>query len=178
MKKQIAFIAALAAIATIFACVSAHAQTNTPATFFTSAQSYLTEFNTNYTFSGVKLEMSTGYKQVTGVNAASFVDGQYNFANGLNIDASIQFSGVGSAINGAEAGIGYNVIQHYDCEVNAVLLGGYDNVRGDGVIEPGVTLKKKLTENTFAEIGMSLPVFFQGGFNSQPTFRVGTGFTF
>lgn len=161
-------------------CV-AHAQTNqvaTPQTFFTSAQAYLTSFNTNYSFTDITLEVSTGYKQVTGVNAASFLDAQYDFANGLNIGGSLQFSGVGSPINGFEAGLGYNLIRHYDASVNVQLLGGYDNVRKDGVIEPGVTLKKKLSPNTFAEIGASLPVFFSGGFNSQPTFRVGTGFTF
>ncbi|MDE2100810.1 MAG: hypothetical protein KGL39_26425 [Patescibacteria group bacterium] len=177
MKKQLTFLAILAAVAAIFSC-SAKAQTNTPATFFTSAESYLTSFNTNYTFDGVTLEMSTGYKQVTGINAASFVDAQYNFANGLNIDASIQFSGVGSPINAFQAGIGYNVIKHYDCEVNAVVLAGYDDVKSAGVYEPGLTLKKKLTPNTFAELGISLPIYSTGSFNRNPTFRVGTGFTF
>ena len=164
-------------------CVSlpAKAQTNevvTPQSFFTSAENYLTAFNTNYSFTDISLEISTGYKQVTGVNAASFLDGQYDFANGLNLGASLQFSGVGSAINGAEAGLGYNLIRHFDTAVNAQLLAGYDDVRADGVIEPGLTIKKKMTPNTFMEIGVSLPVFFGGHFNSQPTFRVGTGFTF
>lgn len=171
----------LAAVALFVISISAQAQTNsvvTPQSFFTSAENYLTDFNTNYSFENISLEVSTGYKQVTGVNAASFLDAQFDFANGLNLGASLQFSGVGSAINGAEAGLGYNLIRHFDTAVNAQLLAGYDNVRREGVIEPGLTIKKKMTPNTFMEIGMSLPIFFHEQFNSQPTFRVGTGFTF
>jgi len=174
---------ALAAVAAMVFTPAIKAQTNLPPvataqSFLTSAQQYLTAFNTDYTFTNVALEVTTGYKQVTGVNAASYLDAQYDFANGFNLDSSFQFSGVGSAFNAFEGGVGYNVIRHFDTEVNVVLLGGYDQVQKSGVIEPGLTLKKKMTVNTYTEIGLSLPVFFKGNFNSNPTFRAGVGFTF
>ncbi|MGH8023578.1 MAG: hypothetical protein ACRED1_08350, partial [Limisphaerales bacterium] len=92
----------------VMAAVQARAQTNdenlTIPTFYQSAVSYFTSFNTNYTFAGTSLELGTGYKQVTGVGAASVLDGQYNLplggasstiGNRLHIGASAQFSGVG-----------------------------------------------------------------------------------
>lgn len=165
--------------------VATQAQTSITNTIFGSVEAYFTSFNTNYTFTNTLLECSTGYKQVTGVNAANFIDGQVNLYKGLTLDASVQFSGVGSALNGGEAGIGYNVIQHYDTELNVSLLGGYDNTHksvkgelGADVVEPGFTVKKKLTSNTFAETGISLPIFTTGKFNNQPTIRIGVGFTY
>lgn len=162
--------------------VQAQSVTNT---IFGSVEAYFTSFNTNYTFTNTLLECSTGYKQVTGVNAANFVDGQVDLYKGLTLNASVQFSGVGSALNGGEAGIGYNVIQHYDTELNVSLLGGYDNTHksikgelGADVVEPGFSVKKKLTSNTFAETGISLPIFTTGKFNNQPTIRIGVGFTY
>lgn len=151
----------------------------TTQSFLNSAEIYFTSFNTNYNFTNITMEVSTGYKQVTGVNAASFLDAQYDLANGVNFGASFQFSGVGSAVNTFEAGIGYNIIRHYDTAVDVRLMGGYDTVVKAGVIEPGLTLKKKMTPNTFSEIGVSLPIYLNNStFNNNPTFWVGAGFTF
>ena len=179
-KSTLLKVSLLAAILAMGSITQATAQTNTPtvSSFFTSAEQYLTSQNTNFSFANVTCEFSTGYKQVTGVNAASFVDGQYDFSNGLNLGASLQFSGVGSPVNAAQASLGYNLIRQYDTALNAELLVGYDDYKASAVVEPAVTLKKKATANTFFEIGISLPVYTKGGFNSNPTFRIGTGFTF
>ena len=178
MKKIIAVIGIAFAAMVINSSAQTNLPTNQTIQFVDSLEGYLTSFNTNYTFTNVTVELTTGYKQVTGVNAASYLDGQYDLSDGLNFDVSLQFSGVGSAFNAYEAGIGYNIVRHYDTELNVVLLGGYDSVAKSGVIEPGVTLKKKMTVNTYTEVGISLPVFFKGSFNSNPTFRAGVGFTF
>jgi hypothetical protein len=125
-------IKSLVIVAALLAAVSIHAQTNAPATvpsFFTSAEQYLTSFNTNYTFTDVTFEAATGYKQVTGVGAASVVDAQYDI-NRFHIATAFQFSGVGSSINALEGGVGYDVIEYYDTVLEANLLAGYDwNVR-------------------------------------------------
>ena len=170
--KKLTIIVALS----ISALVS-QAQTNTPATFFTSVQDYFTSFNTNYVWTGVMFDAETGYKQVTGVNAASFATVNYHIGDSVEAVGNIQYSGIGSAINGGEIGIGY-AINHYDTRLTIDLLGGYDTGRGCGEVEPKLEAKKKLTVNTYASVGMSLPVFFKGGMNTQPTFWTGLGFSF
>lgn len=172
-------VATLLVVLLLLVGISAKAQTNvtTVPTFFGSVQAYFTSFNTNYLWTGVMFDAETGYKQVTGVNAASFADINYHIGDAFEAVGTIQYSGVGSAINGGEIGIGY-AINHYDTRLTADLLGGYDLNRACGEIEPKLEVKKKLTTNTYASVGMSLPIFFNGGFNSQPTFWTGLGFSF
>src|ERR1700676_4942798 len=76
-------------------------------TFFTSVQSYFTSFNTNYSWTNISFDAETGYKQVTGVNAASWAELNYHIGDSFEAVGVIQYSGVGSAINGGEIGIGY-----------------------------------------------------------------------
>lgn len=174
------------AVVSVCLAIGAHAQTNSPVqppSFFSTAQDYLTSFNPAFTWTNVSLEVSSGYKQVTGANAASVLDVGYdlntaNWLNGFSIQGTVQFSGVGSAINSGEAGIGYAIIRHFDTKVDLVLLGGYDGIKDGIVVEPGIFLKKKMTLNTFAETGFSLPVFDKGKFNSNPSIRAEVGFTF
>ena len=157
------------------------AQTNTAPVPLTSAsqsaENYFTTFNPAYTWTNLTLEASTGYKQVTGVNAASTLDVQYDFSR-WSLGADAQFSGVGSPVNALQIAGGYALIEHFDTKLEADFRAGYDwNVHG-AVIEPALFLKKKLTANTFAETGLSLPVYSQGTFNRNPTFYLETGFTF
>ena len=176
----------------VFACLAATAilttpapaaaqSTNTPAvstqqTFVETAQLYLTSQNTNFDFNDT-LEVATGYKQVTGANAASTLDAEFNIRTNINIGAALQFSGVGSPVNAFEVQGGYAVINRSDVKVEADLRAGYDwNVKA-AVFEPGIFLKKKATPNTFFEIGVSLPVYTRGTFNRNPTFFAETGFT-
>lgn len=170
--KKLVLMAALGTLVTV-----AYGQTNTPATFFTSVQDYFTSFNTNYKWSSEMFDAETGYKQVTGVNAASFATINYHIGDTVEAVGNIQYSGIGSAINGGEIGIGY-AINHYDTRLTFDLLGGYDVNRGSGEVEPKLEAKKKLTVNTYASVGMSLPIFFKGGMNTQPTFWTGLGFSF
>lgn len=168
-------LAAMAAL--IITASAAQAQTNTVPGFFGSVQSYFTQFNTNYVWTGIMFDAETGYKQVTGVNAASFASINYHIGDSVEAVGNIQYSGVGSAINSAELGIGY-AINHYDTRLTADLLGGYDNYQNSGVIEPKLEVKKKLTMNTYASVGISLPIYFSRQFNSNPTFWTGVGFSF
>jgi hypothetical protein len=180
MKPKFKFLIGIAVLglAMVAAPIAQAQSTNNVGTFFVSAEQYFTAFNTNYTFEGVTFEASTGYKQQIGVNAASYMTMQYDIGR-VNLGTSFLFSGVGSAVNEVEAQIGYAIVQHYDLEVDVNFLGGYSAWSSSGVIEPEIDLKKKLTPNTFAEIGMSMPQFLnQKEFNSSPTFKFGAGFTF
>lgn len=176
----------------LFAGCIAHAQTTPPpanpaTTFMSRVENYFTDINTNFTFAGVKLEMSSGYKQVTGANAASELYAQYNLTDNFDVMGNLQFSGLGSAINSVEAGPGYALINHFDLKLQADILVGWDSTKGnttgnDGqgalVIEPRLALKKKLTPNTFAETAISLPLYTIAKLNTQPSFYIGVGFTY
>jgi hypothetical protein len=180
MKKII--IIAVIGLAALLAGVTAQAQTstNTPSvsTFFTSAEDYLTSFNTNYTFSGVKIDFETGFKQVNGQPAASYASGNYYITANLEAGANITYFGAGSAINGGQASIGYALINHYDTRLTIDLGLGYDGISKTAVIEPRVEIKKKLSANYYASMGISLPIEFKQKFNSVPTFYTGVGFTY
>jgi len=72
----------------------------------------------------------------------------------------------------------YALISRYDTKLEGYIRVGYDwNVKG-GVAEPGILIKKKLTANTFADIGISLPVYTVGKLNRNPTLEIATGFTY
>lgn len=189
MKNQIKFLACLITVAACFYGCSAKAQTNSNPNFLQSAQDFFTHNNTNFTFSDCTVELSTGYKQVNGANAANELYGQINLGASKNFDVmlNIQFSGLGSAINAAELGFGYAVVNNHAIKVQADILAGWDATKGYAtgkpnqgslVIEPRLSLKKKLTLNTFAETAFSLPIYTIGKMNTQPSIYVGAGFTF
>jgi hypothetical protein len=180
MKTKLRKISRKLVIATVAAAIvlaASNSQAQSATNFLSSAWNYLTSVNTNWTWTNVTFEAATGYKQVTGVNAASVVDAQYDIQK-FNAGVSAQFSGVGSAINALEGQIGYDIIEYYDTKLEADLRAGYDwNVR-TAVIEPAAFLEKKMTQNTFTKIGLSLPVYFKGTFNRTPTVYAEAGFTY
>lgn len=179
MKNEIKYI--LAATVLLLCAGYSQAQTNAP-TFFNSLEGYFTSFNTNYDISAATIECDTGYKQVTGVGAANVLNLQYNVTLGgsdkFHIKSSDQFSGVGSAFNDAEVGIGYDLIQYYDTELEFNVLGGYSWTEHSAIIDPELEVKKLMTPNTYSGIGISLPFYPKGRFNNTPTFEIIAGFKF
>jgi hypothetical protein len=182
-KVESLFLAA-GVVAAVELASSAGAQTTnlnstlSAPSFFASAQNYFTSFNTNYTWTNLTLEAATGYKQVTGVNAASTLDVQYDFSVRWDAGLAAQFSGVGSPVNALQAQVGYGLIEHFDTKLEADLRAGYDWTRDAAVVEPVLFVGKKLTPNTFLKTGVSLSVYSRGVFNRTPTFYLETGFTF
>jgi hypothetical protein len=192
-KSTLLKVSLLAAIFTMGCFTQAEAQVaaapanNPGTTFITSVSDYFTSINTNFTFAGTKLEMSSGYKQVNGVNAASELYAQFNISDNFDLMGNFQFSGIGSAINAVEGGLGYAFINHYDVKLQGDLLAGWDSTKGNTikgvnqgalVVEPRAALKKKLTPNTYAETAISLPFYSIGKINTQPSFYIGVGFTY
>lgn len=171
MKKVILGLAVLCA------AVAVHAQTATNS-FLNSVENYVTEENTNFNWtSNSSIELSTGYKQITGENAASTLEGQYDISR-FNVGLALQFSGIGSAFNEEEGQIGYAIYRNYDTVIDVDLRVGYDNNTKAEVIEPAVFLKKKMTTNTFMKTGVSLPIETKGTFKQDFVVFVETGFTF
>lgn len=171
MKKVIIGLAVLCTVVTV------HSQTTTNS-FLNSVENYVTEENTNFNWtSNSSIELSTGYKQITGENAASTLEGQYDISR-FNVGLALQFSGIGSTFNEEEGQIGYAIYRNYDTVIDVDLRGGYDNNTKAEVIEPAVFLKKKMTTNTFMKTGVSLPIETKGKFKQDFTVFVETGFTF
>ena len=156
--------------------VAAKAQTNIPS-FFDTAQSYLTTFNPAFTWTNVTIEASTGLKQVTGSGATDVAQVQYDFGR-WNAGAVIGFEGVGSTVGTVQAQGGYAVLEHFDTKVDLDVQGGYSWYHKAYMVEPELAISKKLTANTFARIGVSIPLYSKGSQNRTPSFEVGAGFTF
>lgn len=178
MKKFLITLTMLSVIA------GASAQTDTNSTsiknFAAQSFDWLTGINydTNVAWINTKLELNVGLAQVTGQPSASQADALYDITENFGVGGSIQYFGVGSAINEAEAILSYAVLDRGDLKIELQARAGWDWQSSDGVIEPTLLLKKKMTRLTYAEIGVSLPFEFNKTFQRNPTFLTGLGCIF
>ena len=180
MKKALLIISlgVLCALAVQPARAQAPAPTNSIPNFLMQVQTWATSVNTNYDWTNASLQVESGYKQATGVGAASYVTLQYNFASRWNVGLSGQFYGVGSAFNQVELQGGYALYKNHDFKIEGNMLAGYDNTRSAFVVEPELKVVKMLTVNTYTVSAFSMPFFDKGKFNSSGEFKVGVGFFF
>lgn len=189
-------IAGLAAFAPMKAAAQA-AQTNSPTqsqvamppqNFFQTAEAYLTSANTNYTWAGNTLEIAAGADYMSSVNWANYLDAQYDFNsssssstfwNRLALEAKIRNAGIAGTVDSAEAGIQCTLISYYSVKLQAGVDGGYDLERRTAIVEPKLTLRDKLTPNTFAGVCLSLPIWTGGKpLNNVPDVGLEAGFTY
>ena len=173
--KKLVLIAALL----VGGLVTTQAQTVTNGipNFLEQVQFWAFNVNTNYDWSNAVVEVESGYKQVAGSGAASFIGVQYDIGR-WNARVEGQFFGVGSSFNGVEAGGGYALYKKNDFKVEAELLGGYDRNRAAWLVEPGIRAVKMLTVNTYTTASYSFPVFSKGQFDSTGQVKIGLGFFF
>lgn len=157
------------------------AQTNSaapPQNFFQSVQQYFTSANTNYTWTGNTLECAVGADYMSSVNWANYLDAQYDVGK-FGIEAKIRNAGIAGTVDSVQAGIEYTLIQYYSVKVEAGVIGGYDLERNSAIIEPKLTVRSKLTPNTFAGVVLSLPIWPTGKtINNVPDIGVEAGFTY
>ena len=153
--------------------------------FFQTAEQYFTSANTNYTWAGNTLEIAAGADYMSSVNWANYLDAQYDFssadsfANRLAIEAKMRNAGIAGTVDSAEAGLQYTLISYYSIKLQAGVEGGYDLERNSAIIEPKLTLRDKLTSNTFAGICLSLPIWINGRpINNVPDIGLEAGFTY
>jgi hypothetical protein len=170
---------------------SSNAQTSslTPSqNFFQTAEQYFTSANTNYTWTGNTLEIAAGADYMSSVNWANYLDAQYDFnsasssssfLNRLAIEAKMRNAGIAGTVVSAEAGLQCTLISYYSIKLQAGVEGGYDLERNSAIIEPKLTLRDKLTPNTFAGVCLSLPVWVKGRpVNNVPDIGLEAGFTY
>jgi hypothetical protein len=165
--------------------VTASAQSSTtnalpvsPQNFFQTAANYFTSANTNYTWTGNTIEVAAGADYMSSVNWANYLDAQYDIGR-FNIAAKMRNAGIAGTVDSAEAGIGYTLISYYSVKLEAGIDGGYDLDRNTALIEPKLTLRDKLTPNTFLGLAISLPIWANGRpMNTVPDIGIETGFTY
>ena len=182
-------------ICTLYASVAsisvAIAQTNTltpPENFFQTAENYFTSANTNYTWNGNLLEISAGADYMSSVNWANYLDAQYDVGQATGpasawsrfaIEAKMRNAGIAGTVDSAQAGLQYTLISYYSVKLEAGIDGGYDLERNSPLVEPKLTLRDKLTPNTFLGLAISLPVWANGKpINTVPDIGIETGFTY
>jgi len=152
--------------------------------FFQSVEAYFTSANTNYTWNGNALEIAAGADYMSSVNWANYLDAQYDFssssiANHFALEAKMRNAGIAGTIDSVETGLQYTLISYYSVKLQAGLDGGYDLDRNTALIEPKLTLRDKLTPNTFAGIVLSLPIWANGKpLNNVPDIGIEAGFTY
>lgn len=160
---------------------TAMCQTNTvapPQNFFQSVQQYFTSANTNYTWTANTFEFAVGADYMSSVNWANYLDAQYDAGN-FGIEAKMRNAGIAGTVDSVQAGIEYTLIQYYSVKLEAGVIGGYDLERNSAVIEPKLTVRSKLTPNTFAGVVLSLPIWTAGKpINNVPDIGVEAGFTY
>jgi hypothetical protein len=161
--------------------IEANAQTNAPISpenFFQTAANYFTSANTNYTWTGNTLEVAAGADYMSSVNWANYLDAQCDLGR-FGIEAKMRNAGIAGTVDSVEAGVGYTLISYYSVKLEAGIDGGYDLNRNAALIEPKLTLRDKLTPNTFLGLAISLPVWTNGRpLNTVPDIGIETGFTY
>lgn len=159
--------------------------TNTPAglqppgNFFQSLTGYLTQQNTNFTFTGSSFCLSVGADYLAGQNWANYVSLDYNVSGRWEAGAKIRNLGIAGVISSMQAGVGYELYKQNDTLLLPSLYVGYDRLESKPMLEPTLTLRKKGTANTYFELGISVP-FYPGNSSQKwtPNIFVGTGVTF
>lgn len=190
MKKQYSnspqssqFLAAIGGLCLLAASFSAQAQmpaTNAPPeqNFFQSVGNYFTSANTNYTWASNTLEVAVGADYMSSVNWANYVAAQFDMGR-FDIGAKVRNAGIAGTVDSAQASIGYSLIEFCSVKLEAGIDGGYDLDRGAAIFEPRLTLRDKLTPNTFLGLSLSLPIWVNGKpMNSVPDIGIETGFTY
>jgi hypothetical protein len=146
--------------------------------FFQSVGNYFTSANTNYTWASNTLEVAVGADYMSSVNWANYVEAQFDI-NRFDIGAKVRNAGIAGTVDSAQAGIGYSLIEFFSVKLEAGIDGGYDLERNTVIFEPRLTLRDKLTPNTFLGISLSLPIWTNGKpMNNVPDIGIETGFTY
>jgi hypothetical protein len=151
-----------------------------PPNFFQTAGGYLTSNNTNFTWVGNKFEMEAGADYQNGLQEANDLTLGYNINDSWQIRASMLNAGIAGVVEGLEGGVGFSVINSYAIKAEAYGDLGYSREWNSGYGRLGLELKKKLTPNTYAFIGLDEPIYFRRAVPNEwaPEVRAGAGFTY
>lgn len=191
IKAILAFIAFTGLLAAAGLC---RAQTNTPPPqqFYQTVFGYFSSFNTNLsdTFSTDTVDISAGADTVDNANmAASFTVEVLPFrsssnvlASGLSIESVTRNATVAGILVSEQGGIGWSAT-HIDTRVTGYVDFGRRFDTSQNYFAPGLRVKKALTDNTFAGVGLELPIYLNSNHGQSsgapaPTLSIFTGFRF
>lgn len=181
MKRLISGLTLVVALFAGFAC---QAQTNSPQSFFQSVGLYFGAFNTNLadTFATDRLNVSIG--SVTVGNSEMAADARFDFRLSTNspfsLDACVRNTTVAGTVLSYQGGVGYSIVK-VDTKLTIYLDGGYKTDVNQPYAAPGIKVSKALTANTFAGVGIELPIYFRnspigGNQPVAPTYYIFSGF--
>ena len=187
-------LAAGALALALFVGHNAPAQTNggsPQGTFYNSVAQYFSAFDTNSTtFTTDTFDLWAGADTVNNQNLAAslgleilpFRSSSNSVISVLSCESVTRNATVAGTIVSEQAGFGYN-LTHFDTRLTGYVDAGYRFDTRQAYITPGLRVKKALTENTYAGVGIELPVYFNHGVGQSagapaPTLSVFTGFKF
>jgi len=190
MKKILPSLCAVAALA--IAPVNAQTTNAVGAqTFFNSVAQYFSGFDTNATtFQADTVDVWAGADTVNNQNLAAafgleilpFRSSSNSFLARLSVESVTRNATVAGVILSEQAGVGFNFTR-FDTRVTAYFDAGYRFDSRQACVAAGLRAKKALTENTYAGVGLELPVYLnhargQSAGAPSPTLSVFTGFKF
>lgn len=148
--------------------------------FFDTVTQYFSSMNSNLTtFTlGNHAELSLGFDTVGQDRLAASFLVEVPVWKAFSIEGNVRNATVLGDVVTAQGGIGYSVVK-YDTKLTAFVDGGYRWDTKQSFVAPGVRVKKALTQNTYAGVGIELP-FYVNGSNERivPTYSIFTGFKF
>jgi len=175
--------------------ICAKAQTNLtpPQTFFQSTMNYFSSFNTNLadTFASDSVDVWAGADTVNNQTMAASFGIEYlpfhatstnAFASGLSLESVTRNSTVAGTVVSEQGGIGFG-LTHIDTRLTGYIDFGHRFDTDQSYFAPGLRVKKALTDNTFAGVGLELPIYLSSGHGltsgaPAPTLSVFSGFRF
>ena len=152
--------------------------TNIPQSFYQTAFSYFTTFNTNLTtFQNDRADLWTGPVYKSGLNFADDLglDILFKKGGGFYAEGVMRNAGVAGTIVSMRGGIGY-AITKYDTRLSGGINGGYDLDANKGTAEVYADLKKSLTENTFAGLRIGYETYFERSKSRDLSIMASIGF--
>ena len=161
----VAVIALATVSLTATAQTSTQMSTNPPTvtvqSFPQQAIGYLSSVNTNLNWFGDDFILGVGADYENGEQWGNNIDAEYVFAesgtpNSFGVGARMRNAGIAGTVVMQEAKVDYSIC-YYDLRVSLALYAGYDNQFSCPVVEPELSIRKKMTANTFLGIYMSEP---------------------
>jgi hypothetical protein len=147
-----------------------------PQSFFTTIGQWFSSQNTNLdTFSSDRFSLWAGMDNLGNQLTTASIGGDFYIYDKLSLEGNFRNATVAGTVVTAQVGFGYSWISH-DIKLTAYLDGGNRFDTRQPFLAPGIRIKKALTPNTFAGLGLELPIYLKHGSDLSPTFSIFTGF--
>lgn len=147
--------------------LASQAQTN----FFTTAFTWATSFNTNYTWTNATLELYTGTVNYNNQNMEAIFGIRVDPWKGLDTGLEIQNVSALGTVSQLSGVLGYS-LSHYDFRMSGEVSGGWRPIDNVAVFTPRLVIEKLMTQNTATKLVLGIPVNTKGKQNFTPNVSV------